>query len=161
MLLGAQVTAIDINEDTLALAKQLGATSVIYATNNSNIVEEVKDITKGGAHVSIDAKGSAETCFNSISGLRKRGKHIQVGLMTGDHKHPKVPMDLVLANELEIIGSHGMQAFKYPEMLRMISDGKLHPEKLIDRTISLEESTTALPNMNNFENKGILVINSF
>ena len=159
--LGAQVTAIDINEDTLTLAKQLGATSVINASNNSNIVEEVKDITKGGAHVSIDALGSAETCFNSISGLRKRGKHIQVGLMTGDHKHPKVPMDLVLANELEIIGSHGMQAFKYPEILRMISDGKLHPEKLIDRTISLEESTTALPNMNNFENKGILVINSF
>lgn len=159
--LGAQVTAIDINEDTLALAKQLGATSVINASNNSNIVEEVKDITKGGAHVSIDALGSAETCFNSISGLRKRGKHIQVGLMTEKDKHPKVPMDMVLANELEIIGSHGMQAYKYPEMLKMISDGKLHPEKLIKRTISLEEVTTALPNMNNFENRGILVINSF
>ncbi len=159
--LGARVTAIDINEDALVLAKQLGATSVINATNNLKIVEQIKDLTNGGAHVSVDALGSAETCFNSILGLRKRGKHIQVGLMTGDHKHPKVPMDLVLANELEIIGSHGMQAFKYPEMLRMISDGKLHPEKLIDRTISLEKSTTALPNMNNFENKGILVINSF
>ncbi len=159
--LGAHVTAIDINENTLDLAKQFGATTVINATNNSNIVGEIKDITNGGAHVSMDALGSAETCFNSISGLRKRGKHIQVGLMTENHKHPKVPMDLVLANELEIIGSHGMQAYKYPEMLKMISDGKLHPEKLIDRTISLEEVTTALPNMNNFKNKGILVINSF
>ncbi|MBE9489773.1 MAG: zinc-dependent alcohol dehydrogenase family protein [Bacteroidetes bacterium] len=159
--LGAQVTAIDINEDTLFLAKQLGATSVINATNNSNVVDVIKDITKGGAHVSMDALGSALTCFNSISGLRKRGKHIQVGLMTGDHKHPKVPMDKILANELEIIGSHGMQAYKYPEMLKMIRDGKLHPEKLIERTISLEEATIALPNMNNFENKGVLVVNSF
>ena len=159
--LGAQVTAIDINEDTLAMAKQLGAASVINASNNLNIVEEIKNITNGGAHVSIDALGSAETCFNSISGLRKRGKHIQLGLMTGNHKHPKVPMDRVLADELEIFGSHGMQAYKYPEMLKMISDGKLHPEKLIDRTISLEEATIALPNMNNFKNKGILVINSF
>ncbi|MCK5401608.1 MAG: zinc-dependent alcohol dehydrogenase family protein [Flavobacteriaceae bacterium] len=159
--LGAQVTAIDINEDTLSLAKQLGATSVINASNNSNVVDVIKDITKGGAHVSMDALGSALTCFNSISGLRKRGKHIQVGLMTGDHKHPKVPMDKILANELEIIGSHGMQAYKYPEMLKMIRDGKLHPEKLIERTISLEEAIIALPNMNNFENKGVLVVNSF
>jgi len=159
--LGAQITAIDINEKTLSFAKELGATSIINATNNSNIVEEIKSITQGGAHVSIDALGSAETCFNSISGLRKRGKHIQVGLMTDDHKHPNVPMDRVLANELEIIGSHGMQAYKYPEMLKMISEGKLHPEKLIERTISLEEATIALPNMNNFENTGVLVINSF
>ena len=81
--------------------------------------------------------------------------------MTGDHQHPKVPMDKVLANELEIIGSHGMQAFKYPEMLEMIINGKLNPKKLIERTITLEESTSALPKMDRFENKGILVINSF
>ena len=159
--LGAEVTAIDINEETLSVAKQLGATSLINASKNLNVIEVIKDMTDGGAHVSIDALGSAETCFNSISGLRKRGKHIQVGLMTDDHKHPKVPMDKVLANELEIIGSHGMQAYKYPEMLKMISEGKLHPEKLIERTISLEESTIALPNMNNFKNTGILIINSF
>ena len=67
--------------------------------------------------MSVDALGSAATCFNSISGLRKRGKHIQVGLMTGDHQNAKVPMARILADELEIIGSHGMQAFKYPEML--------------------------------------------
>ena len=159
--LGAQVTAIDINNDTLAMAKELGATSVINASNNLKVIEEINEITKGGAHVSMDALGSPETCFNSISGLRKRGKHIQVGLMTDDHKHPIVPMDRILADELEIIGSHGMQAHKYSEMFKMISDGKLHPEKLIERTICLEEVTIALPNMNNFENKGVLVINSF
>jgi len=39
------------------------------------------------------------------------------------------------SDELEILGSHGMQAHKYPEMLKMIIDGKLHPEKLIEKTI--------------------------
>jgi alcohol dehydrogenase len=159
--LGAQVTAIDISEAALSLAKQLGATSIINASNNTNVVDAVKTITNGGAHVSMDALGSSETCFNSISGLRKRGKHIQVGLMTGDHRHPNVPMDRILADELEIIGSHGMQAHKYPEMLKMIVEGKLHPEKLIERTISLQEATTALPDMNKFEHKGLLVIDSF
>ncbi len=159
--LDAQVTAIDINSESLELAKELGAISVINGTNNPNIVEHIKDITNGGAHVSLDALGSPETCFNSISCLRKRGKHIQIGLMTGDHKHPKIPMDIIIANELEIIGSHGMQAFKYPEMLKLIKEGKLHPEKLIERTISLEEAVTALPVMNRFQNRGVLVINSF
>jgi alcohol dehydrogenase len=81
--------------------------------------------------------------------------------MTGDHCHPKVPMDKVLADELEIIGSHGMQAYRYPAMMEMIRTGKLHPEKLIERTISLEEATRALPLMDNFENTGVLVIDVF
>lgn len=159
--LGAQVIAIDINDETLDLAKELGVIATINASKNRDIVEQVKTLTNGGAHVSVDALGSSITCFNSVANLRKRGKHIQVGLMTGKHQHVKVPMDKVLANELEIIGSHGMQAYKYSEMLEMIKNGKLYPEKLIEKTITLEEATTALPNMNKFENKGILVVNSF
>jgi len=159
--LGAQVIAVDINADTLNFAKEMGAVTTINATQTNDVVGHIKSLTNGGAHVSVDALGSQSTCFNSVSNLRKRGKHIQVGLMTGNHQHPKIPMDEVLANELEIIGSHGMQAFKYPKMLEMIKNGKLHPEKLIEKTITLEESTIALPNMDKFENKGVLVISSF
>lgn len=159
--LGAQVIAVDINDNTLDFAKEIGAFATINAVKSPDIIEHIMTLTNGGAHVSIDALGSQTTCFNSINNLRKRGKHIQVGLMTGKHRHPKVPMDKVLANELEIIGSHGMQAFKYPEILDMIKNGKLHPQKLIERTITLEESTIALPEMNKFESKGVLVINSF
>ena len=159
--LGAQVIAVDINDDTLNFAKELGALVTVNAANSPNVIEEIINLTNGGAHVSVDSLGSQITCFNSISNLRKRGKHIQIGLMTGNHQHPNVPMDKVLADELEIIGSHGMQAYKYPEMLEMIKNGKLHPEKLIERTISLEEATKELPNMGKFKNKGILVIDSF
>jgi alcohol dehydrogenase len=159
--LGAEVIAVDINSDNLKLAKELGASSIVNALNNDNIIEEIKDLTNGGAHVSVDALGSQETCFNSVSNLRKRGKHIQVGLMTEDHIHPKVPMDKVIANELEILGSHGMQAHKYPEMLQMIIDGKLQPKKLIEKTINLEEATKLLPKMNEFKHQGVMVINSF
>ena len=159
--LGAQVIAIDIDDGTLELAKDLGAIETINAAQNTDVVEQVKSLTNGGTHVSIDALGSQITCFNSIANLRKRGKHIQVGLMTGDHRHPKIPMDQVMAHELEIIGSHGMQAFKYNEMLEMIKNGKLRPQKLIEKTINLEEAKVALPNMDRFENSGIVVINSF
>mgnify|MGYP000165061262 FL=1 len=158
---GAKVIAIDINDETLKLASELGATTTINASNNSDILAQIKEISKGGVHVSLDALGSEITCLNSINSLRKRGKHIQVGLMTGNHKNPKIPMDKVIANELEILGSHGMQAHKYPEMLELIKNGKLKPELLIEKTISLEDAKEALPNMNNFTHKGVLVINSF
>ncbi len=158
--LGADVIAVDIDEATLELAKAIGAKHTINATNSSNVISEVMDLTSGGVHVSMDALGSNETCYNSISNLRKRGKHIQVGLMAGEHQNPKIPMSRVLSDELEIIGSHGMQAYKYAEIFKMINKGLLKPELLVERTISLEESLTALPNMNSFTNKGVLVIDS-
>lgn len=159
--LGAQVIAIDIKDESLELAKKLGAIATVNASHNNDIIEQVKTISQGGVHVSIDALGSDITCYNSVSNLRKRGKHIQVGLMTGKHKNPKIPMDKVLAHELEIIGSHGMQAYRYPAMLEMVKNGKLQPEKLIGKTISLQEATFALPEMNKFDNTGVWVINSF
>jgi alcohol dehydrogenase len=159
--LGAQVIAIDIKEDSLSYARELGAIATINASTSDSLIEHIRDISQGGAHVSIDALGSQATCFNSIASLRKRGKHIQVGLMTGNHRHPKIPMDKVIADELEIIGSHGMQAFKYPEMLDMIKSKKINPEKLIEKTITLAESSVALANMHKFEHSRVLVIDSF
>lgn len=159
--LGAHVIAVDIDDTTLQLAKELGAIATVNAKTQSDVVGQIKELTRGGAHVSMDALGSAVTCFNSVANLRKRGKHIQVGLMTGNHQHPKIPMDQVLAHELEILGSHGMQAHKYPEMLEMIKSGKLQPQKLVAKTISLEEATLALPQMGSFDHTGMQVINSF
>jgi alcohol dehydrogenase len=158
---GANVIAVDIDDDKLRLAKKVGATILINAKKVESVSEEIKKVTVRGAHLSIDALGSHETCFNSVSCLRKRGKHIQVGLMTGDHKNPKIPMDKVVANELEIIGSHGMQAFRYAEMFEMIKTGKLKPELLVGKTISIEETPGALINMDKFDNLGVTVINKF
>jgi alcohol dehydrogenase len=158
---GANVVAIDIADEKLDFARSVGAVATINAGNTADAVESVREITRGGAHVSIDALGSPATCFNSIANLRKRGKHIQIGLMLADHRHPAVPMDRVIANELEILGSHGMQAYRYDAMLEMIRAGKLHPEKLIGRTIELTEAPQELADMNSFRGTGITVIDRF
>lgn len=159
--LGAHVVAVDIHDDKLDFARTLGARHTVNALQSDEVVAQIRDVTGGGAHVSIDALGSPVTSFNSVANLRKRGKHIQVGLMTGDHRHSMVPMDQVIANELQIIGSHGIQAHRYPELLELIQRGTLQPEKLIGRTISLEESLHALPLMDTFEETGITVIDRF
>ena len=157
--LGANVVAIDIADEKLELARVVGALATVNAAETADIVEQVMDITQGGAHISIDALGSPVTCFNSIANLRKRGKHVQVGLMAADHRHSAIPMDKVIAHELEILGSHGIQAYKYPALLAMIESGKLRPEKLIGKTIRLEEAIEELVNMDSFRATGVTIIN--
>jgi alcohol dehydrogenase len=159
--LGANVVAVDISDEKLEFARSLGAVATLNAATTGNIVKAVMGITNGGAHVSIDALGSPTTCFNSIANLRRRGRHIQVGLMLADHNHPAIPMDKVIAKELEIYGSHGMQAYKYPALLAMIQAGKLSPQKLVVKRISLEESLDDLVNMDNFAALGVTVIDKF
>ena len=103
------------------------------------------EITGGGAHVSVDALGSAATAATSVRGLRRRGRHVQVGLLL-DGPTP-IPMDLVVARELEIYGSHGMAARDYPPMMTMVADGTLRPGLLVGRVIGLEDAGRALAAM--------------
>ncbi|MGB0384244.1 MAG: zinc-dependent alcohol dehydrogenase family protein [Ardenticatenaceae bacterium] len=159
--LGANVIGVDIKADKLAFAQSIGATHVLNAQEEEHLIEAIHDFTGGGAHVSIDALGSMITCRNSILSLRKRGKHVQVGLMLADERDALIPMDQVIAKELEILGSHGMQAHQYGPMLQMITHGKLQPKKLIGKTVTLEESLAELQSMGQFRGVGVTVINQF
>jgi alcohol dehydrogenase len=156
--MGANVVAVDIAEDKLKLAGELGASAQINASKVDRVARAVREATGGGAHLSIDALGSPGTCFNSISSLRRRGRHVQVGLLLGDERSPPVPMSRIIAHELEIYGSHGMQAHRYPEMMRMISGGLLAPQKLIRDRIVLDQAPAALMAMGLFRGLGITII---
>lgn len=155
--IGAMVIAIDIQPSRLAAAAALGAVETIDALNQP-VVARIREITRRGADVSIDALGSHSTCWNSIECLGKRGRHVQVGLMLGNQSDPPIPMAAVIAKELEIYGSHGMQAFEYGRLLSMIETGTLQPSKLISDTVSLDQGAGLLTRMDNFPNTGITVI---
>ena len=159
--LGALVIAVDIRDSALELARSVGAAATVNGTSSSDVVAEIREISEGGAHVSIDALGHPDTCFNSIACLRKRGRHVQVGLMTADYNHPRVPMDQVIAHELEMVGSHGMQAHEYPRMLRAALSGSVEPAKLVTRTVSLDEGVDILTEMGSYELLGVAVIDRF
>ena len=159
--LNVQVVAIDIDDSKLDFASQIGADVLINSSKVAGPAERIRDATGGGAHVSIDALGSVATCTDSINSLRKRGRHIQVGLMVGDARHPALPMDRVIANELEILGSHGIQAHRYAPLLDMIRTGKLRPDRLVGNKIRLEEAVVELQRMSDFGGTGITVIDRF
>lgn len=157
----AKVVAVDIDDDKLAFARSIGASETVNAKQVDNVVASIRDLTDGGAHLSIDALGSPMTCFNSVACLRKRGRHVQIGLMLADESRPRIPMDRVVADELEIFAAHGMQAHRYPAMLEMIADGRLRPELLIGKRIGLEQTVSELPAMNKFAGSGVIVIDRF
>jgi D-arabinose 1-dehydrogenase-like Zn-dependent alcohol dehydrogenase len=143
--LGAHVIAVDVAAAALDRARELGAEFTVRA--GPDTVVAVGDITGGGAHVSIDALGSPDTAVNSVRCLRRRGRHVQVGLLLGPASVPPLPMDLVIARELEIYGSHGMAAPDYPPMMAMIADGTLRPGSAIGQVIRLEDIGQALAAM--------------
>jgi alcohol dehydrogenase len=159
--LGARVIAVDIDAQVLERAKALGATVTLNAKEDTDVVAAIRDVTGRGADVSLDALGSAPTCSNSILCLRKRGRHVQVGLLAGDDYLPRLPMHAVIANELQIYGSHGMQASKYGVMLDMIVAGQLDPKSIIGKTVPLEEAPNELVRMGRFGAVGITVIDRF
>ena len=146
---GARVVAVDVSDDALALARRHGAELALQAGG------DVREATHGGAHVSIDAIGSESACAASVAGLRKRGRHVQVGLLPDQ---PRVPMHLVIARELEILGSHGMAAHAYPEMLRLVATGRLRPGDLVTERIGLDDVPGALTGMSDGSPRGVTVV---
>jgi len=161
--LGARVVAVDVSAAALARARELGAEAAIGADGaradgaradgagadgseaDGGVAAAVAEITGGGAHVSIDALGSPAVAAESLRCLRRRGRHVQVGLLPGGPV--PLPVDLVIARELEVYGSHGMAARDYPAMMRMVADGTLRPALLTGDVIGLEGVPGALAAM--------------
>ncbi len=160
--LGGNVIGVDIRDDKLAFAKELGAVETVNAAESNNPARAVRAITGGGAHVAVDALGLQATCRNALKSLRKRGRHVQIGLTTGAAAgHLSVPIDLIVGKEIELLGSHGMPANRYGSMLRMVTSGKLDPARLVKRTIALEEAGAVLAAMGGYETLGITVIDRY
>jgi D-arabinose 1-dehydrogenase-like Zn-dependent alcohol dehydrogenase len=139
--LGARVVAVDVSSAAAERARALGAAHVVTGKDPA---AALVDVTGGGAHVSVDAVGSPGTAVASVRCLRRRGRHVQVGLLLGDGSTPPLPMDLVVARELSVHGSHGMPAHQYPDLLAMVASGTLDPALLVGRVVGLDGVPDAL-----------------
>lgn len=155
---GARVVAVDLSPRALELARQFGAAECVEASRDARpeeTAEAVRELTGGGAHLSLDALGSPATCAASVGSLRRRGRHVQVGLLPQD---PTLPMSRVIGLELELLGSHGMPAHAYPPMLESVRAGVLRPDLLVTSTIPLDEAPAALAAMGTAPGAGVTII---
>ena len=160
----AKVLAVDPNPSARQFATELGATSAIDSSafrSEAELVQAIVDVSEGGVDCSIDAYGDQRITNVSIRSLRPQGRHVQVGLMVGEHGSPAIPMDLVIAKELAIIGSHGMPAIRYPAIISDITSGRLDPARLIRRRVSLGEAAHELGSETQRPAFGVTIIDSF
>ena len=151
--LGARVIAVDLDDRNSELAKKAGAQHVING-KSEDAVKAVMDLTHGGAHVSVDALGIATTCRNAVMSLRKRGRHVQIGLTSsGEKGEIAIPVDQIVFKEIQFTGSVGMESWRYPAMLEMVERGRLSPKKLITQTLPIEKAFAVLDQMSRFEER--------
>jgi alcohol dehydrogenase len=155
---GANVVAVDRSPEALATAGALGADVLIDGSEIDDVATEVIHRTGGGAHIGVDAIGHPAVAATSVSALRRRGRHVQVGLLLGDAAQTALPMDRVIAQELAVLGSHGMPAVDYPAMLALLATGALDPERLVTRVVGLDEAGAALAAMDAPTGPGMTII---
>jgi len=159
--MGANVIAVDVDDAKLAMAREQGAVATVNATKDDP-TGAVMQLSKGGAHVGIDALGIAATCRNAFMGLRKRGRHLQIGLTSSAEKGEiPIPIDILVLKEVQIIGSLGMPAQRFPAMLSMVERGCLAPGKLVGKKIPLEDASGVLESMDRFATTGVVVIDRY
>jgi alcohol dehydrogenase len=159
--MGAQILAIDVNDEALGMAKALGANITLNPDTVDDAAMAVRELTGGGAHVSIDGLGITATFHNSIRGLRKLGRHVQIGQPLERHAAPTIPLlETVYARQISILGTRGIAASRFSSLLGMIAAGRLDLARMITRRITLGEAGAALAAMDGYMGVGVTVIDS-
>ncbi|MFC4549817.1 MULTISPECIES: zinc-dependent alcohol dehydrogenase family protein [Halorussus] len=177
--LGANVVAVDITEEKLAKARELGADETVNAAEPGGVPDAIRLLTgtdgegarsgsrapstdSGGAHVSVDALGTAETCRNSVDCLRPRGQHVQLGLTTDEERgEVSLPTDAMTRWEITFHGSRGMPPTRYDELLRMVERGTVSPADLVTREVALADVPDRLAAMDDYGTVGVEVVTEF
>ena len=159
--LGGTVVAVDVRDESLSMAAEMGAAETVNAADAADVPPRVRDLV-GGADVSVDALGSAETCRTAVDSLASGGTHVQVGL-TGDDDRGEIPlpMDEVVQNGISVRGSRGMPPARYADLFRLIASERVDPEALVSSTIALSDVPDRLAAMSEFDAVGVEVVTEF
>lgn len=158
--LGARVIVVDIVPEKLAHALSLGAEAAVDA-REGNTAAVIRDITGGGAHVSVEALGIEATTNASIECLRPLGRHVQVGMPVGHTAHMQINMNAVYMGNLALYGTRGMPSWRYPSLLSLIETDRVDLTPLIARTVAMSDISRELAAFNGPTPPGVAVVTDF
>ncbi|MEM8850527.1 MAG: alcohol dehydrogenase catalytic domain-containing protein [Pseudomonadota bacterium] len=157
--MGARVVVVDVVREKLDHALGLGMEAAVMAGEDT--AAEIKEITGGGAHVSVEALGLPVTVNASLRCLRPLGRHVQVGLPTGHTAIMEVDMSAVYQGNLALYGTRGMPAWRYPSLLGLITSGAADMAPLIAREVGLSDVSAELAAFNGPTPPGVAVVTDF
>lgn len=139
---GGVVTAVDIVESKLDIARKLGAKHAINSSqkDDKELIKEVRELTEGGADIAIEAIGNPKTIELASASLKPGGCHIQVG-----YSHQAAPLNAgrLMFREIEIKGSLGCRPVDYPKLIEMVRMGKIQLKPVVTNKFKLEEINQA------------------
>lgn len=118
--LGAEITAIDVADDKLAMAKSLGAAGTLNA-KTADVIKELR--AQGGAHVALVTSAAKAAYDMAFYGLRPTGTLMVVGLPAENISFPAIMM---AAGEVHIKASAVGTRADLREVLAMAASGNLH-----------------------------------
>jgi len=158
--LGARVIVTDIVAEKLAHAKSLGADYGVDASNGDS-ADTIREITGGGAHVSVEALGFPVTVTASVACLRPLGRHVQVGMPIGHHAVQDLNLNAVYMGNLALYGTRGMPAHRYGSLLSLIEGGHVDLSPIVAREVALSDTSAELAAFNGPTPPGVAVIADF
>lgn len=158
--MGAHVIVVDIVQEKLDHALSLGMDLAVNAADGG-AAEKIKELTGGGAHVSVEALGIPATTNASIECLRPLGRHVQVGMPIGHTAHMDINMSAVYQGNLALYGTRGMPSWRYPSLLGLITSGSVDMSPLIAREVPLSQTGAELAMFNGPTPPGVAVITDF
>lgn len=158
-MLGARVVVVDVVEEKLTHAKQLGADAAVNALEE-DVAATIREVTGGGAQVSIEALGIEATTNASVECLATLGRHVHVGMPAGDGIM-QINMRAIYAKQLAFYGTRGMPSWRYPSLLGMIERGDVDLSPMLDREVSLSGASAELRAMKGPTPPGTAVITDF
>lgn len=134
-----QVIAIDVTDDKLAAARELGATDVVNSSKE-DVHEAVLALTEGrGVDVAFEALGRPETWTSALDSLRDGGRMVPIGLGAGVQT-AGVEINRTVRRGQSIHGSYGARTRQdLPEVVRLAANGSIRYEDIVTRRLPLEK----------------------
>ncbi len=134
------VIVVDVSDDKLETAQQLGATATVNASTTDNVVDAVRELSGGGVDYSFEAIGKKATAEQAFSALDVGGTATLIGMVPDNQRLEIKGMDLLGERKLQgsMMGSNQFRT-DIPRLLAMYTDGRLDLDSMVSKTLTLEE----------------------
>jgi D-arabinose 1-dehydrogenase-like Zn-dependent alcohol dehydrogenase len=141
-LAGAEtIIGVDIDPVNLERAEDWGADEVVDASDGTP-ARRVRELTEGGVEKAIEFVGSNATIDQAVKMLAPGGRAVAVGLTP--EALQTLPSALLVANELELVGSFGSSLADVNELVDLLDAGRLDLTRSVTHTYGLDAFTDAL-----------------
>lgn len=141
-LSGATVAAIDLSDEKLEVAKQLGA-DLTFNAGQERVDKAVRKAT-GGCDVSFEVIGKPQVMLQAMNVLKPGGRFVMVGYSAEDLP---LPASRVMFRELDIMGSLGCRPVDYHRIVELTAQGKIALDPLVSNRYSLDDVNQAFDDL--------------